>query len=97
MDARKLNQQGKKFDKILVDAPCSGYGVLRKKPEALYNKSIENVEELSKLQFEILESAAQVLRDDGELVYSTCTILKEENSNNIEKFLEKYPEFETTE
>lgn len=97
MDARKLNQQGKKFDKILVDAPCSGYGVLRKKPEALYNKNIENVEELSKLQFEILESAAQVLKDDGELVYSTCTILKEENSDNIGKFLEKYPEFETTE
>lgn len=95
MDARKLNQQGKKFDKILVDAPCSGYGVLRKKPEVIYNKNIENIEELSKLQFEILESASQVLKDDGELVYSTCTILKEENSYNIEKFLNKYPEFET--
>lgn len=96
MDARKLNQQGKKFDKILVDAPCSGYGVLRKKPEAIYNKGIENVEELAKLQFEILESASQILKDEGELVYSTCTILKEENENNIKKFLEKYPEFETS-
>lgn len=94
MDARKLSQQGKKFDKILVDAPCSGYGVLRKKPEALYNKSIENIEALATLQFEILESAAQVLKDDGELVYSTCTILREENGENIKKFLEKYPEYE---
>ena len=97
MDARKLNQQGKKFDKILVDAPCSGYGVLRKKPEAIYNKTAENIELLSELQFEILESASQVLKDDGELVYSTCTILKEENTENIKKFLKKYPEFETAE
>lgn len=97
MDARKVNQQGKKFDKILVDAPCSGYGVLRKKPEAIYNKNLENVEELSKLQFEILESASQILKEKGELVYSTCTILKEENTENIKKFLEKYPEFETVE
>lgn len=97
MDARKLKEQGKKFDKILVDAPCSGYGVLRKKPEAIYNKNSENVEELAKLQFEILESASQVLKADGELVYSTCTILKEENEENIKKFLEKYPNFETVE
>jgi len=97
MDARKLKEQGKKFDKILVDAPCSGYGVLRKKPEAIYNKNSENVEELAKLQFEILESASQVLKDNGELVYSTCTILKEENGENIKKFLEKYPNFETVE
>lgn len=97
MDARKLKEQGKKFDKILVDAPCSGYGVLRKKPEAIYNKNTENVEELAKLQLEILESAAQVLKDSGELVYSTCTILKEENGENIKKFLDKYPQFETAE
>lgn len=97
MDARKLKEQGKKFDKILVDVPCSGYGVLRKKPEAIYNKNSENVEELAKLQFEILETASQVLKDNGELVYSTCTILKEENEENIKKFLEKYPNFETVE
>lgn len=93
LDARKLNQQGKKFDKILVDAPCSGYGVLRKKPEAIYNKNIENVEELANLQYEILSSASEVLKDNGELVYSTCTILKEENENNIKRFLETHPNF----
>ena len=94
MDARKLKEQGKKFDKILVDAPCSGYGVIRKKPEILYAKGAENIDELSKLQYEILESASQVLKDGGELVYSTCTITLEENTENVRKFLEKNPQFE---
>ena len=94
MDARKLKEQGKKFDKILVDAPCSGYGVIRKKPEILYSKGAENIEELAKLQYEILESASHILKDDGELVYSTCTITSEENTENVRKFLEKNPEFE---
>lgn len=93
MDARKLKEQGKHFDKILVDAPCSGYGVLRKKPEALYNKNLENVVELAKLQYEILESASKVLKIGGELVYSTCTIFKEENTLNIEKFLNENKNF----
>ena len=93
MDARKLKEQGKHFDKILVDAPCSGYGVLRKKPEALYNKNIENVKELAQLQYEILESASKVLKVGGEIVYSTCTIFKEENTENIEKFLKNNQNF----
>jgi len=93
MDARNVNKQGRKFDKILVDVPCSGYGVIRKKPEILYSKNIENVEELAKLQLEILNSAADILKDGGELIYSTCTITNEENTNNIEKFLEERKEF----
>ena len=93
MDARNVNKQGRKFDKILVDVPCSGYGVIRKKPEILYSKNIENVEELAKLQLEILNSAADILKDGGELIYSTCTITDEENTNNIEKFLEERKEF----
>ncbi|MGO3801600.1 MAG: 16S rRNA (cytosine(967)-C(5))-methyltransferase RsmB [Fusobacterium sp.] len=95
MDAVKVKEQGKKFDKILVDAPCSGYGVIRKKPEALYNKNMNNVNELSVLQYNILDSASKVLKDDGELVYSTCTITKEENTDNIAKFLENNPDFES--
>lgn len=95
MDARKVKEQGKKFDKILVDAPCSGYGVIRKKPEALYNKNMENVEDLSSLQYEILESASSILKDGGTLVYSTCTITKEENTENIIKFLENNPNFKS--
>lgn len=93
LDARKLSEQGEIFDKILVDAPCSGYGVLRKKPEALYNKNMVNVTELAKLQYEILESASQKLKTGGELVYSTCTIFSEENTLNIKKFLENHKNF----
>ena len=94
MDARKLDQQGKKFDKILVDAPCSGYGVIRKKPEILYSKGINNIEEISKLQYEILSSASFCLKEGGELVYSTCTITYEENTGNVKKFLEEHDNFE---
>ena len=93
MDAKNVNKQGRKFDKILVDVPCSGYGVIRKKPEILYSKDRENVEELAKLQLEILNSAADILKDGGELIYSTCTITAEENTNNIKKFLEERKEF----
>ncbi|QQS88377.1 16S rRNA (cytosine(967)-C(5))-methyltransferase RsmB [Fusobacterium canifelinum] len=93
MDARNVNKQGRKFDKILVDVPCSGYGVIRKKPEILYSKNRENVEELVKLQLEILNSATDILKDGGELIYSTCTITDEENTNNIKKFLEDRKEF----
>ena len=93
MDARNVNKQGRKFDKILVDVPCSGYGVIRKKPEILYSKNRENIEELAKLQLEILNSAADILKDGGELIYSTCTITDEENTNNIKKFLEDRKEF----
>ena len=93
MDARNVNKQGRKFDKILVDVPCSGYGVIRKKPEILYSKNRENIEELAKLQLEILNSAADILKDGGELIYSTCTITDEENTNNIEKFLKERTDF----
>ena len=93
IDARNVNKQGRKFDKILVDVPCSGYGVIRKKPEILYSKNRENIEELAKLQLEILNSAADILKDGGELVYSTCTITDKENTDNIEKFLKERKEF----
>ncbi|MGL4425205.1 MAG: 16S rRNA (cytosine(967)-C(5))-methyltransferase RsmB, partial [Cetobacterium sp.] len=93
LDARNLKEQGQKFDKILVDAPCSGYGVLRKKPEALYNKTMVNVNELAALQTELLNSAAAVLKVGGEMVYSTCTIFSEENTDNAKKFLENHKNF----
>ncbi len=93
MDGRNVNKQGRKFDKILVDVPCSGYGVIRKKPETLYSKNRENIEELAKLQLEILNSAADILKDGGELVYSTCTITDKENTDNIEKFLKERKKF----
>ena len=93
LDARNVNKQGRKFDKILVDVPCSGYGVIRKKPEILYTKNRENIEELVSLQLEILNSAADILKDGGELIYSTCTIISQENTDNIEQFLKERKEF----
>ena len=93
LDARNVNKQGRKFDKILVDVPCSGYGVIRKKPEILYTKNRENVEELVSLQLDILNSAADILKDGGELIYSTCTIISQENTENVEKFLNERKEF----
>ena len=93
MDARNVNKQGRKFDKILVDVPCSGYGVIRKKPEILYSKNRENIEELANLQLEILNSAADILKENGEMIYSTCTITYEENTRNIEKFLNERKDF----
>ena len=93
MDARSVNKQGRKFDKILVDVPCSGYGVIRKKPEILNAKNKENIEELAKLQLEILNSSADILKNGGSLIYSTCTISDEENTLNVEKFLKTRKDF----
>lgn len=93
MDARLCNKQGRQFDKILVDAPCSGLGVVRKKPEIILHFNKNNIDELAKLQLEILESASDILKLNGTLVYSTCTITKEENTHNIKKFLNKHSNF----
>lgn len=94
MDAREV---GKKYpelaDRVLVDAPCSGLGVLRRKPDARWRKKAEEIDQLPALQLEILESAAQAVKKDGILVYSTCTIERAENQEVVEAFLAKHPEF----
>src|SRR5699024_4299940 len=61
------------YDRILVDAPCSGLGALRRRPEARWRKSEGDIEELTTLQFELLESAVSLLRPGGVIVYSTCS------------------------
>ena len=78
---------------MLVDAPCSGLGVLRRKPDARWNKSLEEIRALPPLQLAILSSAAEALRPGGVLVYSTCTILQEENEAVVKAFLETHPAF----
>jgi 16S rRNA (cytosine967-C5)-methyltransferase len=85
------------FDRILVDAPCSGFGVIRRKPDIKYTKTQDDVLKLAILQSEILEAVAPLLKRDGVLVYSTCTIDQEENSAVVRKFLEMNPEFERDE
>jgi 16S rRNA (cytosine967-C5)-methyltransferase len=81
------------FDKILVDAPCSGFGVIRRKPDIKYAKTEADIPTLAKLQLEILTAAAPLLKKGGTLVYSTCTIDEEENGDVIAEFLSRHPEF----
>ncbi len=80
-------------DYVLVDAPCSGLGVLRRRPDARWRKEPGQITGLVKLQAEILDSAARCVKDQGILVYSTCTITREENLGQIEDFLTGHPEF----
>ena len=82
-----------KFDKILLDVPCLGLGVLKRKPDIKWQKSKEDVEEITKTQKQILENCSQYLKKGGELVYSTCSILKEENENIINNFLKVHENF----
>jgi len=85
--------KGRNFDKILLDAPCSGLGVLSKKPEIRWKREPEDILELSKLQKELLENAAKMIKDGGAIVYSTCSTEQEENMDIVNDFIEKHPEF----
>ena len=94
-DASKLNEEKiEKFDKILLDVPCLGIGVLKRKPDIKWKRKKEDVEEITKLQYEILEICSKYLKKGGELVYSTCSILKEENEEVVNKFLSENKGFE---
>ena len=94
-DATIYKEQYKeKFDKILLDVPCLGLGVLKRKPDIKWQRKKEDIEEIKKIQYQILNNCSKYLKNGGELVYSTCSILKEENINIIEKFLKKNPKFE---
>lgn len=82
------------FDRILVDAPCSGEGMFRKLPEAIEEWSPEKVTECHHMQLDILDAAARMLAPGGTLVYSTCTFAPLENEQSIASFLMRHPEFE---
>ena len=98
IDARTI---GEKFfnqaDKILVDAPCSGLGVLRRKADLRWKKNPDELNDLPALQEKILSSAAQTLKRGGFLVYSTCTIIRRENESVVEKFLAAHENFRLVE
>ncbi|MFI5144956.1 MAG: 16S rRNA (cytosine(967)-C(5))-methyltransferase RsmB [Ignavibacteria bacterium] len=82
-----------RFDKILLDAPCSGLGVLSKKPDIRWKREIEDILGLAKLQKKLLNNAVKYLKPSGVIVYSTCTIEPEENMEVVRDFLENHPEF----
>ncbi len=92
-NAAEYDQNTPEADRILCDVPCSGLGVIRRKPEIKY-KSLNSFEELPVIQSQILETSANYLKPGGILVYSTCTILKRENENLVQKFLDMHPDFE---
>ena len=93
-DARVLNKDFiDKFDYVLVDAPCSGTGLYRKKPDIKWNKDLEDIRALAEIQLEILDKAKDYVKDGGELLYSTCSLSKIENEDVVNKFLENNKNF----
>ena len=94
LDAREIGEQfTSKADRILVDAPCSGLGVLRRKADLRWKKKPDELKELPSLQFEILTSAAKAIKTGGTLIYSTCTIEYAENEDVVNKFTENHKNF----
>ena len=83
-----------KFDKILLDVPCLGIGVLKRKPDIKWKRKPEDMEEITEIQQKILETCSKYLKPQGELVYATCSIFSEENDKIIEKFLKNHKDFE---
>ncbi|MCJ8011268.1 16S rRNA (cytosine(967)-C(5))-methyltransferase RsmB [Paenibacillus sp. KQZ6P-2] len=81
------------FDRILLDAPCSGLGVIRRKPDLKWTKTAGDIGEIASLQRELLDSVSSLLRVGGILVYSTCTIDSEENEGTVQHFLKTHPGF----
>ena len=89
-DIRKINWQDKKFDKILLDAPCSNLGVIGRKLDVKYRITQEEIFKFSNLQTELLESLYGLMKQGSVLVYSTCTLAFEENQDVVRKFLKRH-------
>ncbi|MBR3473870.1 MAG: 16S rRNA (cytosine(967)-C(5))-methyltransferase RsmB [Oscillospiraceae bacterium] len=93
-DARQYRAEWEKaFDLVLADVPCSGLGVIRKRPE-IRQKQASELTELPKIQAAVLENVSRYVKPGGLLLYSTCTVLREENRDQIEEFLARHPEFQ---
>jgi 16S rRNA (cytosine967-C5)-methyltransferase len=92
----KIKRLAGKVDRVLVDAPCSGLGTLRRNPDLKWRQSEESVAELSLKQAAILDAAAKMVRPGGRVVYATCSLLAAENDAIITAFLATHPEFKLT-
>lgn len=96
-DAMEFNEKYvEKFDKILLDVPCLGIGVIKRKPDIKWQRKQEDIEKITNIQKKILQNCSKYLRPNGILVYSTCSILEDENMAIIEEFLNENKEFEKT-
>ena len=89
----KVKRLAGKIDRVLVDAPCSGLGTLRRNPDLKFRQSPQSVAELNEKQTAILASASRLLKKGGRLVYATCSLLHEENQAIVENFLAVHPDF----
>ncbi|HTH94348.1 MAG TPA: RsmB/NOP family class I SAM-dependent RNA methyltransferase [Rhodocyclaceae bacterium] len=89
----KIKRLAGKFDRVLIDAPCSGLGTLRRNPDLKWRQTPEAIAELCQKQASILASASRLVKSGGRLVYATCSILPEENSAIVDAFLATHPEF----
>jgi 16S rRNA (cytosine967-C5)-methyltransferase len=89
----RIKRLSGKIDRVLVDAPCSGLGTLRRNPDLKWRQSPKSVAELNAKQTAILESAARLVKPGGRLVYATCSVLQEENEAIAEAFSAKHPNF----
>lgn len=90
----KVKRLAGKFDRVLVDAPCSGLGTLRRNPDLKWRHGVDSVARLTQLQASILRSASRLVKDGGTLVYATCSVLPAENQDVVNAFLAAHPEFE---
>jgi 16S rRNA (cytosine967-C5)-methyltransferase len=91
-DAR-IGRLDAKIDRVLVDAPCSGFGTLRRNPDLKWRHNAESIAQMARKQTAILQSAARLLKPGGRLVYATCSLLREENEQIVEPFLDRNPGF----
>lgn len=90
---QRVKRLAGKIDRVLVDAPCSGLGTLRRNPDLKWRQTPESVAELTRKQGDILASASRLLKPGGRLVYATCSILADENENVVDAFLAAHPDF----
>jgi 16S rRNA (cytosine967-C5)-methyltransferase len=93
---QKVKRLAGKIDRVLVDAPCSGLGTLRRNPDLKWRQSPEGVVNMRAKQASILAAASTLVKPGGRLVYATCSLLAEENEDVAEMFLKKHPEFAPT-
>jgi len=93
-DAEEYDETYKEWaDAVLADVPCSGLGIIRKKPEIKWNKNERELNELTRIQYTILQNAAGYVKSGGEIIYSTCTLNKKENEDIVNSFIKENPEF----
>ncbi|MGZ8203078.1 MAG: RsmB/NOP family class I SAM-dependent RNA methyltransferase [Burkholderiales bacterium] len=90
---QKVKRLAGKIDRVLVDAPCSGFGTLRRNPDLKWRQSPESIDEMRVKQASILRAAATLVKPGGRLVYATCSLLREENEDIVDAFAAEHPEF----